>query len=309
MSSMLAVATTDALTLIEAQSVKRASSSTTISPSHALLSQPTGTAWSQDNSSLFVASSRTIQRYDATSDTIRSLYTSSEEEPIAHLVAKDKGSTLIFNQSHRIHVLEYGSPNKPKISQTFESHKAPITSLSFSNDFTLLASTSAGAAHVHNFSMGSHTVLRGLSVSSQSFINTCAFHPHSRTRLLLGIGSQLVVYDTTRPSGPIKTVPMSAEASGHGDIVAIACSPFSKTLVAVSTLSGYVGLIDLDKEKGCVRFVLSIVCVLIHENQTLSFHHFINSTYFVVVVLSGRSSNLSRIGEWETTYPRFEIPR
>jgi protein NEDD1 len=38
--------------------------------------------------------------------------------------------------------------------------------------------------------------------------------------------------------------------ANSGDIIAIACSPFSKTLVAVATTGGYVVLIDLEKEKG-----------------------------------------------------------
>jgi protein NEDD1 len=38
-----------------------------------------------------------------------------------------------------------------------------------------------------------------------------------------------------------------------GDIVAVACSPFSKTLVAVASSSGSVGLVDLDKEKGYLK--------------------------------------------------------
>ncbi|KAG6885299.1 hypothetical protein C0993_003460 [Termitomyces sp. T159_Od127] len=53
-----------------------------------------------------------------------------------------------------------------------------------------------------------------------------------------------------RPSAPLKTITLN-EASG--DIVTVACSPFSKTLVAVATSSGYVGLIDLEKEKGLFR--------------------------------------------------------
>jgi protein NEDD1 len=56
------------------------------------------------------------------------------------------------------------------------------------------------------------------------------------------------VYDTTRSSGPIKTITLSEMSSG--DITAIACSPVSKTLVAVATTGGYVALVDLEKEKG-----------------------------------------------------------
>ena len=132
-----------------------------------------------------------------------------------------------------------------KIVQTFVSHKSTITSLSLSNDCSLLASTSSLAVHVHNLTSGSHTVLRGLPASAGQ-ITTCVFHPHSRTRLVVGVGKQVLIFDTTKPSAPLKAVPMSDV------VVAITCSPFSKTLVAVATSGGQVGLVDMDKEKGCV---------------------------------------------------------
>ena len=84
-------------------------------------------------------------------------------------------------------------------------------------------------------------------------ISTCAFHPHSRTRLLVGLGSQLLVYDTTRPSGPTKVVQIDKDQKNVGPIVGITCSPFSKTLVAVACSGGAIGLVDLEKEKGCVH--------------------------------------------------------
>jgi protein NEDD1 len=171
------------------------------------------------------------------------LYCTIDDVPISNILSKDKGS-LIFSAGEDIHVLDCGSV--PKISQTFDSHKTPVTSLSLSNDTSLLSSTSAAAAHVHNLSLGSHTVLRGLPLGGH--ISTSVFHPQLRTRLLIGVGKQLVVYDTTRPSGPMKTVALSETSSG--DIIAIACSPFSKTLVAVATTGGSVGLVDLEKEKG-----------------------------------------------------------
>lgn len=154
------------------------------------------------------------------------------------MVARDH-ACVVFSAGSKVHVLD-----SDQISQTFETHKGPVNSLSLSNDNTLLASTSPGAVHVHNLTLGSHTVMRGLANVE---ISTCAFHSHSRTRLLVAAGKQLMVFDTTRPSGPMKTIITT------GDIVAVACSPFSKTLVAAATSGGFVGLIDLEKEKACVR--------------------------------------------------------
>lgn len=239
---MLAIAASDSLSVLDPATLKQAPSS--VPSCIALIAPPTASSWSSDNAFLFLASSQTIHKYDASLNSLRDIYSPTESDVIESMVCKDKGS-LIFSAGHKIHTLEHGSTN-PKISQTFESHKTPINSLSLSNDASLLASSSAGAAHVHNLSLGSHTVLRGLPLNGHT-ITTCAFHPHSRTRLLLGIGKQLVVYDTTRPSGPLKSIALNDATSG--DIIAVACSPFSKTLVAVASSGGNVGLVDLDKEK------------------------------------------------------------
>lgn len=238
---MLALSTTDALTIVDPTIFRNAPSSVTHSQS--LSSQPTATVWSQDNTAFFAALSDTIHEYTPSGTPVKELYTG--EDRIASLIAKDKGHTLIFGASNKIHVLE----NTGKIAQTFASHKTTITSLSLSNDCSLLASTSSSAVHVHNLTLGSHTVLRGLPPSAGQ-ITTCVFHPHSRTRLIVGVDKQVLIYDTTKPSSPLKAVPLSDASSGG--VVAIACSPFSKTLVAVATSGGHVGLLDMDKDKGCV---------------------------------------------------------
>ena len=166
---------------------------------------------------------------------------SDDSEPIGQLVAKEKNA-VIFSAGSKVHILECDT--NPQILQTFNTHKTPVNSLTLSNDNTLLASTSSGALHVHNLAVGSHSVLRGLTNQD---IKTSAFHPHVRTRLLVAAGKQLMIYDTTRPSGPMKTIVMNESATG--DIAFVVCSPFSKTLVAVATTTGFVGLVDLDKEK------------------------------------------------------------
>jgi len=240
---MLALSTTQALTLVEVVLKNPPSSVTSGQP---FPSPPTASVWSQDNTKLFVAFPDSIQQYSPSGSHTSKMY--SSRDTITSLTAKDIGHALVFSESNNIHVLEYGS-GTGKVTQTFTSHKSPINALSLSNDSTLLASISSSAVHVHNLSLGSHTILRGLPQSSGP-ITTCAFHLHSRTRILLGQRKQLLIYDTTRPSGPVKVIPMSDASSG--DIVAVACSPFSKTLIAVATSGGNVGLVDLDKEKGYV---------------------------------------------------------
>ena len=238
--AMLAATTPDALSVADPLLLKKAPSS--IPSCLCLLHTPTASFWSPDNSFLYLSSAHTIHKYDPSSNTLKDIYTPDDSEAIRHLVAKDR-STVIFNTGDKIHVLECGS--NPKVSQLFEAQNS-VTSLSLSNDNTLLASTSANAVHVHNLTLGSHSVLRGLTLGGQ-VINTSAFHPHCRTRLLVAAGKQIMIYDTTRPSVPMKTIALGAAASGT--ITAIACSPFSKTLIAAATSGGFIGLIDLEKEK------------------------------------------------------------
>ncbi|KAF8163681.1 WD40-repeat-containing domain protein [Crassisporium funariophilum] len=244
---MFATTTTDALSVADPSSLKKAPSS--IPSCLDLLQTPTASFWSPDNAFLYLSSAHTIHRYDASSNTLKDMYTCNDGDPIQHLVSRDR-TTVIFATGDKIHLLECTSI--PKVSQTLESHKTAISSLSLSNDSTLLASTSSTAVHVHNLTLGSHSVLRGLTSGGQD-ITTSIFHPHSRTRLLVAAGKQLMIYDTTRPSGPVKTIAMTESTSG--DITAIACSPFSKTLVAAATSGGFVGLIDLEKDKALFRIL------------------------------------------------------
>ncbi|KAG6873791.1 hypothetical protein C0995_011016 [Termitomyces sp. Mi166 len=242
---MLAVSATGTLSLLDAAVLKRAPSS--VSSCLLLTHTASSSAWSTDNTVLFLASAQVVHRYDPTSNILKDIYNSSGTEPISHITCKDKG-TLVFSAGNKIHMLQCGS--SAKVTQTIESHKSQITSLSLSNDHTLLATTTSNAVHVHNLTLGSHTVLRGLPPGGPN-ITTSVFHPHARTRLLVGLGKQILIYETTRPSGPMKTIPLNEASSGN--IVTVACSPFSKTLVAVATSGGHVGLIDLEKEKGLFR--------------------------------------------------------
>ena len=185
-------------------------------------------------------------QYDLTTDSLQDvLPIGDQSDPYVSLLVKDRGNTVIYAKGKRVVV---ASASSGKVGHTFETHKAPVGSLALSNDSSLLASTSAHAIHVHNLTLASHTVLRGLP-SGGGAVTTCAFHPHSRTRLLVGFGTQLLVYDTTRPSGPVKSVPLDKDHKNPGSIVAVTCSPFSKTLVAVACSGGTIGLIDLEKEK------------------------------------------------------------
>lgn len=274
---MLAVAVADALAVLDSATLKRAPESYT--PALKDIEPAIASAWSADNKALYLLSAQNIRKYDPATSTVEDVYVVEGFGSLSNLVVKDK-ETIVFSANDKVHVME--STN----IQTFTSHKSPITSLTLCNDLSLLASTSANAVHVHNLAHGSHTVLRGLPLAGQN-INMAAFHRHSRTRLLIGIGKQLVIFDTARPSSPLKTIMVGSASSG--DIVAIACSPFSKTLVAVAMSAGYVGLVDLEKEKGSA--LLFPVVAPLTTQQPFSNTQF-TSPIDCFIILSGRSFHL-----------------
>ncbi|PPR02051.1 hypothetical protein CVT24_011150 [Panaeolus cyanescens] len=210
---------------------------------------PTATAWSSDNSYLYLASSNTIFRYDPESHNFEELYSVASYETVQHIAVRDV-DTLIFATADKVHVLDISST--PEISQTFDTHKDTITSISISNDGKLLSSTSASSIHVHKLSDGSLSILQGGTISDD--IQVSSFHLHLSTKLLVGAGKDLVIFDVAKRTAPVKTIPLSD--STIGSIVAVACSPFSKSLVAVATSGGSIGLIDLEKEKSLFRTLM-----------------------------------------------------
>nr|GAT58742.1 predicted protein [Mycena chlorophos] len=232
---VLALATSTSLSLLDTADLRRPPSS--IATALALTARPVATAWSKNH--LLLASGKLIQAY--TDNTLNTIFTA--EEAISHMACSQ--TSLVLASGSKISVVD---PDALQLIQSLESHKTPITSLSLNND--VLASTSAAAVHLHDLSSGKQTSLRGLALAGQT-ISTCTFHPHTPNKLLVAIGRKLVVYDTTRPSAPSKSIPMNDAATG--EIVSITCSPFSATLVAVATGGGHVGLVDLNKEQALFR--------------------------------------------------------
>ena len=242
--TLLAVTGTDALSVVSTSSIKYSQAPSSISTCITLTEPTVASTWSSDNALLFVASAQAVHQYDPSTNALKEVLRLSEGQKISNFLCKDK-NTLIYTVAREIHTWTH-----PALTSKIASHKSPITSLSLSNDSNLLASTSSDGVHVHNLAVGSHTVLKGLPTAST--ISASTFHPHICTRLLLGVAKQLLVYDTTRPSSPLKTILLGEPATAVGDIIAVACSPFSKTLVAVGTACGTVGTLDLEKEKAYV---------------------------------------------------------
>jgi protein NEDD1 len=259
--TMLAVATTEHLVFSATASLKRTSTFLSSTP-RISISRPLAGAWSSDNSTLFLVFADEIRKYNDGGASEEIIFSSSDEEELqACIIAKDNGS-VIGALSNRIAVFAaIPSSSDYAIVETIDVHASPVTSLAISIDGAVLASASQTTVYIHILESGSHTALRGLPPSSEE-PSLCAFSPHFRTRLIVGSGQVLYVYDVHRPSSPAKTIPLGSSA--NGDVVSLACSPYSKTLVAVACEGGSVHLVDLEKEKGC-----GILLVSIHDGADL----------------------------------------
>ncbi|KAI0256554.1 WD40-repeat-containing domain protein [Lactifluus subvellereus] len=235
---MLAILTTGHITIAEHSVLRRGPP--TLPPSRqAPLSEYVASVWSPDNGSLYVATTGSVTRYDTFCTFVKSLW------PLPGSDAP------VDNIGNTVYILEHSSSasSSTKIVQTLPVHPGsdPVHTLSLSHDGTLLAAASASAVIVHNLALGTRTTLRGLP----GRVAVCTFHVHSRVRLLLGIGHNLVIYDITRASGPSRIA--SIGDGTEGDVVAVACSPYSRTLLAVACSGGYVVLVDLDRELSLIR--------------------------------------------------------
>ncbi len=246
---MAAILTPTNLVVLDQSALKHPSS--TAEPTCPLPPLPSSISWSAESNSVFLSSASSgILHYDLTTGSLQDACPVADGhlDPVISLLTKDRGNIVIYGKGKQVF---FASTQTGNTTQTFDTHKSNITALALSNDASLLASTSARAIQVHNLTLASHTVLRGLPAGNGS-VTACAFHPHSRTRLLVGLDTQLLVYDTTRPSGPTKAIAIDKDLKNVGSIVAITCSPFSKSLVAVACSGGAVVLVDLEKEKGYV---------------------------------------------------------
>lgn len=216
--------------------------------------RPRALTWSYNNTTFFVATVDTIYSFPCSplSSEGTPIYSAPRGQTLQPVLVCRDISTLIIAQGPSIYLLSLGT--KPKLSNALIGHSTPITSLSLSNDGSFLASASvSGTLCVHNLTHNSLTVLKGLPMMSSTLKKlVCAFHSHTRTRLLVGCGKTLAIYDVMRPSSPAKTIKFSDKDINmtiNSFIIAIASSPFSKPLLAIAFNSGQVALIDLEKER------------------------------------------------------------
>lgn len=236
---MLAATSLAGITFVSSTSIKKLSEELPLTV--VTEATPSSAAWSPDRSSLIFTQGRHVycSPADRHQDT-ELLHTDYGGDGISHIVCPNS-LAAIYSAGSRIMFITH-SPSKVYFSV---EAKYPITSLSLSMDGLALLYTTATSAHILSLPTKSSTALRGLTLSDNTDIRASTMHPHTRGRALLAAGRSLLVYDVTRPSAPLKVI----GTGGSETLVFLTWSPFSRTLVAAGTASGYVHLIDLEKEK------------------------------------------------------------
>lgn len=231
---MLAIVTDNGVGFADPSQMKHSLTTIPVSTS---LKCATG-SWASDNTQIYLASSSCIKRYTVSEGLLEEMF--SGPRPVTCLVTADNGDTVIFAVDNKIYSLDC---NLCEIVMTLCPNKKAVTILSLSSDSSLLASVAGHEVFVHNMKTTSKITLKGLPDGK---ISCCVFHHHSK-KLLLGLGKRVFVYDISNPSAPVNTIDFPG-SSAH--IVAIASSPFSTTLIAMTTSEGDVALVDLNKKRG-----------------------------------------------------------
>lgn len=236
---MLAIVTENGTGVVSPNILKRSGATIPISSSL----RCTLSAWTSDNSQLYLAVASHIKKYTVSEGLLEVMY--SGPGTVTCLALADNGHKVFFAAGNEVHMLD----GNRDVSLALEASKLPISALALSNDSSLLASASGSTVLVYHLTLSSRALLHGLPSGT---VSCCIFHRHTSTKLLLGIERCVLLYDVTEPSGPSKTVKLRG-SSGH--VVAIGSSPFSKTLIAVAVSNGDVALIDLNKEHGILKVV------------------------------------------------------
>ncbi|KAK4705648.1 hypothetical protein P7C70_g552, partial [Phenoliferia sp. Uapishka_3] len=156
----------------------------------------------------------------------------------AHFLGRD---SIVFASGETAYI--YANCNEPPTELGgHPSSSPPITSLALNADESLLASCAGSSIIVHNLT---HSTLTTLHARPKSAYSTVKFHPARRTCLAAGTAVGVVhLFDTTKPSAPLKSISLSGGAPLHSPITNLAFQhPIGQLLVACSE-KGTLGLVD-----------------------------------------------------------------
>ncbi|KLO14878.1 hypothetical protein SCHPADRAFT_927543 [Schizopora paradoxa] len=249
---MLAVSAGRRLALLDPQTLRSTSAPPSPSKQTALDVEFTALAWANPtvaNSRLYIATRGAIRQYDSTGHFEKAILndpTISRDDPVSAIAVKTEEDVFLARRSKVCRLnCETGS-----VEDVIDLNEALVSCLCLSKDAMRLAIAFSDQCTVLDISSEESS---SATISGISACPAVSFHSHS-SRLLLISGRYLSAYDVSdlaesEPLDPTLRIPLGSSTSVK-EVIGIACSPFSATLVAVACKGGAVFLVDLEREKG-----------------------------------------------------------
>ncbi|KAL8292169.1 hypothetical protein RQP46_001635 [Phenoliferia psychrophenolica] len=149
--------------------------------------------------------------------------------------------SLVFASGDRVY--SYGpDEDAPATTLGSPSSTGPITALALNADESLLATTSGSLLIVHNLQSSSNSTL---TARPKAPFTTLKFHPSRRTFLAAGTTSGVVhLFDTTKPSAPLKSISLSSGAPSPAPISNLAFQLGAGLLLVAADENGRLAIID-----------------------------------------------------------------
>ncbi|KAG8807838.1 hypothetical protein FRC17_004241 [Serendipita sp. 399] len=134
------------------------------------------------------------------------------------------------------------------VAQPLQKAPSKLKALDFCADKGLLSIMTENVILLHYLSTSTQVSMNLQRLSSPP--SGAIFHPHKAGKMVVFGGSQVVIYDTAKPSVPIRVVPLSAREPIVD--VAFLSGVESKNTLVVATSYGEVYSIDFDKTRPIV---------------------------------------------------------
>lgn len=115
--------------------------------------------------------------------------------------------------------------------------------MTLSKDKELLAIATEGTIAVYNLLTNVSASLNPRHLPGP--VECVVFLASKPTTLVAACGSQLIIFDTTKPNTPLKTITLPATCQ----VVDMGCLSSGRGYLAVATEEGAVYIIDIEKEK------------------------------------------------------------
>ncbi|KAG8792451.1 hypothetical protein FRC16_011412 [Serendipita sp. 398] len=239
MSGSLLIATTAAMVVLDQPCGKGTASNTRVIPHRPGVISCA--AWNGEGDALFGFRSGKVERLDREGASKGALYAS--DAPVVAIVLKDPNTAFIGGEN-KIATLNIETRD---VIEPIINTSSGLKSLDFCSEKGLLSITTESGVLLHSLSTNTQVSLNLRKLASPPA--GTAFHPSRHGTLIVFGGSQLAIYDVTKPNIPLKIISLSIR---EPILDGIFLTGSSKSILGVATLGGEVNLIDIDNARPTV---------------------------------------------------------